>query len=171
MSNIDNFVLEKEVARLDGFLLAASFGSDFSAKRSAYAYLIKLDSNKSSIIEYLKDYYKWIPNLELRELQRLNGGMRSVEEQIRNNLGGEFNSSYSEAFKRKFSFRAMEILHCAIAEDYKNVIDVFFTSNIANENESNCIYFFLLLKCFILVIQFNDDGAVGHGLESSSYNL
>jgi hypothetical protein len=162
MSVIDKFQLEKEVARLDGFLSGSAARNGRMRDYSAGAYLIELNSKECSIEKSLKDYYEWLPSLAICNFRLFDCGMRDLEAEIRTFLvRGVSNASVVEDeildMKKHLSFMAMEIISSAIGENYSNVLEVAQMSNIHEPLSSKCEYFCIRLENFLIFLQFNDD--------------
>jgi hypothetical protein len=162
MSVMDKFQLEKEIARLDGFLSGCAARNGGIRDYSAGAYLIELNSNECSVEKSLKDYYEWLPSLAISNLRRLDYGMRDLETEIRAFLVRGFSNASVFAdeipdMKKHLSFMAMEIISSAIGDDYNNVLDVTRMSNVYEPLSSKCDYFCIRLQNFLIFLQFNDD--------------
>jgi hypothetical protein len=160
MNAIDKFQLEKEVARLDGFLSGSAARNGKIRDYSAGAYFIEVDSKDCSIEKYLKDYYEWLPSLVISNFQYLDGGMRDLETEIRPFLVRGISHPIAGEIldvERHLSFMAMEIISSAIEDDYSKVLEVARMSNFHEPLSSKCEYFCMRLENFLIFLQFNDD--------------
>jgi hypothetical protein len=160
MSAIDKFQIEKEIARLDGFLSGISLRNGRMGDYSAGAYLIEVKIRDRPIEEYLKEYYKWLPSLAINDAWLLERGMQDLESEIRPFLvRGLSNTEAGEvpSMQRYLSFMVMERISSAIADNYSNVLDVSRMSNTHEPMASKCEYFCLRLEKFLIFMQFNDD--------------
>lgn len=159
MSAIDKLQLEKEIARLDGFLAGLALRNGAVKDYSSGAYFIEPKSG-CSIVESLKERYEWMPSLTISNVKRLQRGMRDLEPAIRPFLAHHIpcmNVDEVLNLQRHLSFMVMEIISSAMGGDYSGSLDVFHMSSAHEPMASRCDYFCICLEGFLIFLQFNDD--------------
>lgn len=160
VSHMDKSQLEKEIARLDGFLSGIALMNGKAKDYSAGAFFIELTSEYCSAEDSIKKHYKWLPGLAISNIHHIDRGMRDFESAIRPFLlrnTSHMSSDEIDAMRRHMSFAAMEMISSATSDHYSQAIEVIHMSNANEPLASKCDYFCFRLDDFLIVLQFNDD--------------
>lgn len=156
--------VEKEVARLDGFLRGVASMNGGLRSYSAYAYIVESQEGRS-IEQSLKDFYYWDAELDFSDREHLNNGLRDLEAEIGPLLAREVPSKSGEqltALQKYLAFKVMEMI--SVAKSDEMILDVIRLRSTSKPLASECLYFCMRLKGFFIVLQFNDDNPYVDGL-------
>ncbi|MES2672550.1 MAG: hypothetical protein V4673_19305 [Pseudomonadota bacterium] len=158
MNAISKLKIEKEVARLDGFISGVVTLNGKIRDYTAFSYVIDLKDDDFSIERSLKEHFSWLPSLNFSNVQRLEYGLRDLEVEIRPFLLMERPNLKDGNFvdlRRYLSFRIMEIITAAI--DGTKVIDVVMAIADPEPSSTKSVFFCIRMEAVLIVLQFNDD--------------
>lgn len=149
--------IEKETARLDGFLYGVAALSGSIRSYSAYAYVIE-PKEGASIEQSLKDSYPWDPEMAFSEVRCLDNGLRDLEIEIRPLLVRDVfrpNADALQSLQSYLSFRVMDMI--SLIRGDQRIVDVFKLTSAAVPLTSECVYFCIEMEMVLTVLQFNND--------------
>lgn len=150
--------IEKEVARLDGFLSGVVALNGKLRDYTAFSYVIDLKDHCCSIERSLKAHFSWLPSLDFSDVRRLEYGLRDLEIEIRPFLVMEASHLKGGGLvdlRRYLSFRIMEIISAAV--DDATVIDVVRAIAAPEPSSTQSVFFCIRVETALVVLQFNDD--------------
>ncbi|MGJ7902524.1 hypothetical protein [Lysobacter sp. 1R34A] len=150
-------IVEKEVARLDGFLYGIAALNGGIRSYSAYAYAVE-PKEGASIEQSLQDCYTWNPGMEFSEVRRLDKGLRDLEGEIQSFLIRDLPGHSADAvstLQAYLAFRVMDMI-MVIRED-RPVLDVFRLTLAPERATSECVFFCLKMEAGLVFLQFNND--------------
>lgn len=73
MRTADVQEIEREVARIDGFLAGLASMNGGLREYSSYCYVVHVDDG-CSVDEAIRNHYQWFPQLRFSSVKRLEGG-------------------------------------------------------------------------------------------------
>jgi hypothetical protein len=155
MNKID---LEKEAARLDGFLSGIASMNGEIRDYSAYCYLIENNGKPLVVEELIRNHFSWLPSLEFSENHLLQGKFRDLEIAIRPFIFRDNPRMHTQKIsdmRRYLSFRIMERIGSMISAD--EVARVVKMNAKKEAFSSDSTFFCIASNDLLIVLQFNDD--------------
>ncbi|WP_408951069.1 hypothetical protein [Lysobacter sp. Hz 25] len=150
-------LVEREIARLGGFLYGIAALNGGIRSYSAYAYAVE-PKEGVSIEQSLQDHYTWNPGMEFSEVRRLDKGLRDLERLIQPFLIRDLPGHNADAvgnLQAYLAFRVMDMI-MVIRED-RPVPDVFRLTLAPAPATSECVYFCLKMEAVLVFLQFNNN--------------
>lgn len=150
--------MEKNVARLDGWLNGIATFSGNIRDYSAFSYLIELDVNSCSIELALRNFFSTQANLEILDIESLKHGLQDLELELETYLVRDTDHVSMDNLldiKKYLSFRTMDLI--ATILNGKRDIEVLKLNGNFDSSKSICVFFCIRIKSIVLVLQFNND--------------
>lgn len=158
MNTMSASKIDREVARLDGFLSGVVSLNGKIRDYTAFSYVIDLKNDSYPIEACLKEHFSWLPKLDFSDVLRLEHGLRDLENEIRPFLvieTSDLRNGKLIDLRRYLSFRIMEIISAAI--DDARVIDVVRAVAAHEPSSTHSVFFCIRIETALVVLQFNDD--------------
>lgn len=157
MINKDTETVEREVARIDGFLAGLAAMNGGLRDYSSFCYIVQLEGERS-IDKAIKSFYHWHPQLRFSSVKRLESGARDLERLIRPYLVRDLvmtSQGDLSNLRHLLSFKVMDMMSSLF--EGPEPLEVFELHSEFGPRGSECVYYGICAEHVAVVLQFNDD--------------
>lgn len=157
MNTKDVQKVEREVARIDGFLAGLASMNGGLRDYLAFCYIVDVGGG-CSIDVAIKNYYQWLPQLRFSSVRRLGRGVRDLEDSLGPYLvRSSPRTSQSDLLnlRHHLSFKVMDMMSAVLME--LGECEVFELLAESEPHSSESVFYSICAEHVAVVLQFNDD--------------
>ncbi|WP_157480848.1 MULTISPECIES: hypothetical protein [unclassified Lysobacter] len=157
MKTDDTSKVEREVARIDGFLSGLALMNGGLRDYSSCCYVVHVDDGRS-VDEVIRNYYHWLPQLRFSSVKRLDGGVRDIEDSLGRYLvreGATKSQGDLHDLRHYLSFKVMDMMSVVLTE--LGAFEVFELLAESDPHSPQVIFYCISAGQTAVVLQFNDE--------------
>lgn len=157
MRTADVQEIEREVARIDGFLAGLASMNGGLREYSSYCYVVHIDDG-CSVDEAIGNHYQWFPQLRFSSVKRLEGGERDLENLLGHYLVRDSPKMSQDDLlnlRHHLSFKVMDMM--SVVFERLDQLKVFELLAESRPRSSEGVFYSVCAEDLAVVLQFNDD--------------